>query len=248
MMAAGSVNDVFHDACAVPGDQRHQPQPGDQGRETQSIAPDSETCSGGVITASSSTASLPTARARARRHWPQKRRRPHTEQGCIDFSRSSSPPAPATETLELSATTESGDPSPSSLDYYAYALDGVGPLVGSDAPTSVRTAGSDTGAVEGLDAGPAPGHLRVRGTPTGTRSPSTESRAHNAPIALFWPQSGSGTRAVMTDVLGFDPTKSWGVALSLHRDHPADHRIRARRCIRERREHRGRHHLPEQHR
>ena len=29
----------------------------------------------------------------------------------------------------------------------------------------------------------------------------------NAPIALFWPQSGSGTRAVYTDVLGFDPTK-----------------------------------------
>ncbi|HEY6474376.1 MAG TPA: hypothetical protein VIY26_15890, partial [Acidimicrobiales bacterium] len=29
----------------------------------------------------------------------------------------------------------------------------------------------------------------------------------NAPIVLFWPQSGSGTRAVYTDVLGFDPTK-----------------------------------------
>ena len=29
----------------------------------------------------------------------------------------------------------------------------------------------------------------------------------NAPIVLFWPQAGSGTRAVITDVLGFDPTK-----------------------------------------
>jgi hypothetical protein len=29
----------------------------------------------------------------------------------------------------------------------------------------------------------------------------------NAPIVLFWPQAGSGTRAVYTDVLGFDPTK-----------------------------------------
>ena len=28
----------------------------------------------------------------------------------------------------------------------------------------------------------------------------------NSPIPLFWPQSGSGTRAVYTDVLGFDPT------------------------------------------
>ena len=30
----------------------------------------------------------------------------------------------------------------------------------------------------------------------------------NSPIALFWPQSGSGTRAVYTDVLGFDPTQA----------------------------------------
>ncbi len=29
----------------------------------------------------------------------------------------------------------------------------------------------------------------------------------SAPIVLFWPQAGSGTRAVITDVLGFDPTK-----------------------------------------
>ncbi len=29
----------------------------------------------------------------------------------------------------------------------------------------------------------------------------------NSPIVTFWPQAGSGTRAVYTDVLGFDPTK-----------------------------------------
>ena len=72
----------------------------------------------------------------------------------------------------------------------------------------------------------------------------------NSPIALFWPQSGSGTRAVYTDVLGFDPTKPGTAPSTLHHHHPADHQLRLQQLgaagAAERGEHRGRHHLPEQ--
>lgn len=215
MVAAGSATTFFMVHALFPAINDINPNP-EIGTETQSIAPDSETCSGGVNYTSSSTAVPPNGSGAGKKALAAEETAASTEQGCIDFSRSSSPPAPATETLELSATTESGDPSPSSLDYYAYALDGVGPLVGSDAPTSVRTAGSDTGASKGLTLAQLQAIYEC--------SPSARNwdqitvngvTGQNAPIALFWPQSGSGTRAVMTDVLGFDPSKYYGVSPSV---------------------------------
>lgn len=181
----------------------------ESGSETQSIASDSETCSGGITYSTShqppngsgqgkgSTAGvegLATEEGLAA-----------DEQGCIDFSRSSSPPAPNAETLP-STSTETGDPTPSNLDYYAYALDGVAPLVGSDAPATASDPTQDTGTGNGLTLTQVQkiyecvytnwDQIDVNGT-SGT----------NSPIVLFWPQAGSGTRAVYTDVLGFDPTK-----------------------------------------
>ena len=118
------------------------------GSQTQSIAADSQTCSGGVLY--STRMQPPNGSGQGKAALAGEETGAADEAGCIDFSRSSSPPAPNAETLELSGGSESGDPTPSNLDYYAYALDGVAPLVGSDAPSSVHTAGSDTGASKGL--------------------------------------------------------------------------------------------------
>ena len=127
------------------------------------------------------------------------------EQGCIDFSRSSSPPAPNAETLP-STSPETGDPTPSNLDYYAYALDGVAPLVGSDAPATASDPTQDTGTGNGLTLTQVQkiyecvytnwDQINVNGpwAPTHRSSCSGHSR-------------GLGQRAVYTDVLGFDPTK-----------------------------------------
>jgi hypothetical protein len=127
-------------------------------------------------------------------------------QGCLDFSRSSSPPAPHSLTLP-SGGPENGDPAGSHLDYYAYALDGVAPLVGTDAPHTVRTAGGgDVGSGAGLTLAQVQSIYECVTTNWNQITVGGVTGA-NAPIVLFWPQGGSGTRAVYTDVLGFDPTK-----------------------------------------
>jgi hypothetical protein len=126
-------------------------------------------------------------------------------QGCADFSRSSSPPAPHVPTLTNGAT-EKGDPSPSHLDYYAYALDGVGPMVGTDAPSTVWQAGSDTGPNNGLTLAQIQSIYECNTTNWNQLTINGQTGV-NSPIVLFWPQSGSGTRAVYTDILGFDPTQ-----------------------------------------
>ena len=113
----------------------------------------------------------------------------------------------------MSGGTERGDPAGSSLDYYAYALDGVGPVVGSDAPTSVRQAGADTGASKGFTLAQVQAMYECSSTPNWNQITVNGVTGANSPIALFWPQAGSGTRAVITDVLGFDPTKP-GVSLA----------------------------------
>ncbi len=81
----------------------------------------------------------------------------------------------------------------------------MAPLVGSDAPSTVRTAGSDTGPNNGLTLAQVQGIYECTITNWDQITVNGVSGA-NAPIVTFWPQSGSGTRAVYTDVLGFDPT------------------------------------------
>ncbi|HEY6473235.1 MAG TPA: hypothetical protein VIY26_10115, partial [Acidimicrobiales bacterium] len=146
MTAAGSFTTFFMMHALFPEVNMVNPNP-EAGSETQSIASDTLTCSGGVTYSTSSQP--PNGSGQGKTALAAEETAAADEQGCIDFSRSSSPPAPHAETLP-SGSTESGDPSPSHLDYYAYALDGVAPLVGSDAPSTVTTAGSNTGPTNGL--------------------------------------------------------------------------------------------------
>ncbi len=196
MTAVGSFTTFFMMHALFPQLNDINPNP-ESGSETQVIAPDSQTCSGG-LTYSTAT-QPPNGSGQGKTALAAEETAAATAQGCIDFSRSSSPPAPHSLTLP-GGTTESGDPASSHLDYYAYALDGVAPLVGSDAPASVWTAGSDTGSGKGLTL------AQVQNIYKCITTNWSELGGANEPIALFWPQSGSGTRAVYTDVLGFDPT------------------------------------------
>jgi hypothetical protein len=202
MTAVGSFTTFFMMHALFPEVNNVNPNP-ESGSETQSIVSDSETCSGGVTY--NTTVQPPNGSGAGKTALATEETAAANEQGCIDFSRSSSPPAPHSETLP-STSTESGDPAASHLDYYAYALDGVAPLVGSDAPSSVHTAGSDTGTSKGLTLAQVQAIYECVDTNWDQITVNGVAGA-NAPIALFWPQSGSGTRAVYTDVLGFDPTK-----------------------------------------
>ncbi len=127
----------------------------------------------------------------------------------------------------MSGTTESGDPSPSSLDYYAYALDGVGPLVGNDAPTSVRAAGSDTGASKGLTLAQVQSIFECVYHQLG---PDHRQRSHGRQrtYRVVLATGGVWDAGRLDRCPRVRPHQVWGVALSLHLDHPADHRIRAR--------------------
>ena len=81
----------------------------------------------------------------------------------------------------------------------------MAPLVGNDAPSTIRVAGADTGATKGLTLAQLQSIYECR-TTNWDQVTVDGVAGGNSPIALFYPQSGSGTRAVMTDVLGFDPT------------------------------------------
>jgi ABC-type phosphate transport system substrate-binding protein len=108
----------------------------------------------------------------------------HTE-GCVDFARSSSPPKP---TGTASA----------SLDYYAYALTGVGVLVGANALVGNGTTKASPPLIN-------LGVLRrIYGCKVTTWAAAGISTSTTT-INLFWPQSGSGTRTVGSSMLGFTP-------------------------------------------
>jgi ABC-type phosphate transport system substrate-binding protein len=206
MTAVGSFTTFFMMHALFPQLNNINPLP-ETGTETQSIAADSQTCSGGLTYTAATTPAVqpPNGSGQGKTALnAEQTTAPANEQGCIDFSRSSSPPAPSTETLP-STSTENGDPAGSDFDYYAYALDGVAPLVGSDAPSTAQDPSGDTGLHNGLTLAQVQGIYACtitnwdQVTVNGVTGP-------NEPIVTFWPQSGSGTRAVYTDVLGFDPT------------------------------------------
>jgi ABC-type phosphate transport system substrate-binding protein len=180
------------------------------GNATQTIASDPLTCSGGITY--STALQPPNGSGQGKTALANEETAAANQQGCIDYSRSSSPPAPHSLTLP-SGGAETGDPANSHFDYYAYALDGVAPLVGADAPISVRQAGSDTGPNNGLTLAQVQGIYQCNITNWNQITVNGHTGV-NAPIVPFWPQSGSGTRAVYTDVLGFDPTHP-GVAPSV---------------------------------
>jgi hypothetical protein len=199
--AVGSFTTFFMMHALFPQLNDINPNP-ETGVNTQTIASDAQTCSGGLIY---STANQPpNGSGQGKTALAAQEGAAATSQGCIDFSRSSSPPAPHSLTLP-SGGAETGDPSPSHLDYYAYALDGVAPLVGTDAPPGARTPGADTGANNGLTLAQVQSIYQCN-TTNWDQVTVHGVAGQNEPIVLFWPQAGSGTRAVYTDVLGFDPT------------------------------------------
>jgi hypothetical protein len=182
----------------------------ESGSLTQSIASDSQTCSGGITYSTGNQP--PNGSGQGKTQLANQENAAANVQGCLDFSRSSSPPAPHSETLP-SGGTEGGDPAfgttpplaPSHLDYYAYGLDGVTPIVGTDAPSTARVSGQDVGPNNGLTLAQVQGIYSCQITNWNQITVNGVTGA-NSPIVIFWPQSGSGTRAVYTDVLGFDPT------------------------------------------
>ena len=134
------------------------------------------------------------------------------DSSCYDMARSSSAPSPAT------AIVAPDDPN---MQYYAYALDAVTFLVGSDATTG---AGLPPGTPAELTLQQVYNiydctytnwdQVVVGYTPSGAAI-----KGANAPIYRFWPQSGSGTLAMAQNMLssvalskdnpqgkGFDPT------------------------------------------
>jgi hypothetical protein len=108
-----------------------------------------------------------------------------TAQECITFARSSSPPEAATIVG-------------SDFDYYAYALDGVAPMVGTNAGGSVTgtTAAFTLAEIRGIY------HCTAGHTTWKTLGGKTGA------IVRFWPQTGSGTRSVYKTILGFTPSKA----------------------------------------
>jgi hypothetical protein len=108
------------------------------------------------------------------------------KRGCIDFSRSSSPPNP---TPGKTVSTH--------FDYYAYALDGVSLMVG-------KNAGGSRSAPVTLTLTDVKSMYRCK---PGYTNWKTVTGGTTAPIVRFWPQPGSGTRTVYTTILGFTPLK-----------------------------------------
>jgi hypothetical protein len=202
MTGVGSFTTYFMMHALFPEVNLINPNP-ESGSLSQSIAADAQTCSAGITYNTGNQP--PNGSGQGKTALAAEETAAATAQGCIDFSRSSSPPAPHSLTLP-SGSTESGDPSGSHLDYYAYALDGVAPVVGSDAPTTARQAGADTGTNNGLTLAQVQAIYECVDTNWNQITVNGVTGA-SAPIVLFWPQAGSGTRAVYTDVLGFDPTK-----------------------------------------
>ena len=202
MTAVGSFTTFFMMHALFPQLNDINPNP-ESGALTQTVAQDSQTCAAGITY--STALQPPNGSGQGKTALFNEEGAAITSQGCVDFSRSSSPPAPPHETLS-GGQGENGDPANSHLDYYAYALDGVAPLVGSDAPTTIQTAaGGDVGAGAGLTLAQLRQIYRCQITNWHNLTVNSVSGL-NDPIVLFWPQSGSGTRAVMQDVLGYDPT------------------------------------------
>jgi len=123
----------------------------------------------------------------------------HTEEGfaankkgCVTFARSSSPPEGSGGSATASAN----------FDYYAYALDGVAPMVGTKANKSTESTSNP--AVFTL------AELRsIYHCTTGFTTWASLGGTAGT-INRFWPQTGSGTRSVYKDMLGFTPVTSFG--------------------------------------
>jgi hypothetical protein len=187
-----SLNDISPDALS--------------GTQTESIVADAQSCTAGLTY--STSLQPPNGSGQGKTALAGEEGAAATAQGCIDFSRSSSPPAPHAEALP-SGTAESGDPAGSNFDYYAYALDGVDVLVGANAMPSGNSATANLESPVNLTLQQIQ-NIYSCWNPATSTVVTTWAQAgvgtNTDTIVRYWPQAGSGTRAVYTDVLGFDPT------------------------------------------
>ncbi len=174
--------------------------------QTETVVPDTQSCTAGVTY--TPTSQPPNGSGQGKAALFAEEGAVATAQGCVDLSRSSSPPAPHSETLP-SGGTESGDPAASNLDYYAYALDGVDTLVGANAMPSGNNASANLESPVVLTLQQIK-NIYSCWNPTTSTAVTTWAQAgvgtNTDTIVRYWPQAGSGTRAVYQDVLGFDPT------------------------------------------
>jgi hypothetical protein len=106
------------------------------------------------------------------------------QQGCVAIVRSTSPPGSGPARLVA-------DPH---LDYLAFALDGVAPLVGSDSGATAANPLSLTLA-----------QIQAVYRCTITHWDQLGATSH-APIVRYWPEAGSATASWYRALLGFDPT------------------------------------------
>lgn len=109
---------------------------------------------------------------------------PADAQGCIAIDRSAAPPGGSPSVLANA----------SHLQYYAFALDAVAPLVGSD---------SGATAAKPLDLTLAQIKAVYDCTVTHWNQLGATS---TAPIVRYWPEAGSAEASVYKAILGFDPT------------------------------------------
>jgi ABC-type phosphate transport system substrate-binding protein len=107
-----------------------------------------------------------------------------SRQGCLGIDRSSAPPGGSGPGLADDAN----------LQYFAFALDAVAPLVGSD---------SGATAAKPLDLTLA--QIKAVYGCTVTRWNQLGATS-TAPIVRYWPQAGSAESSVYKAILGFDPT------------------------------------------
>lgn len=119
-----------------------------------------------------------------------------TKKGCVTIGRSSSPPTPKTVSTHF--------------DYYAYALDGIAAMLGSNAGGSPeRPVAIKLQQIKNIY---ACWKLTLPGTTVATHAVTTWKQAgvstSTQTINRFWPQSGAGTRATFLTILGFTPSKT----------------------------------------
>jgi len=145
----------------------------------QKIDATAQLCKTGVTY--DATSKAPNGSAAGKAALKEEETAPVTQRGCIDFVRSATSPGAGTPSTRF--------------DYYAYALDAVAPLVGTAAggsreqpPTLTLTDMKDIYKCK-------PGYTTWSSVTGGTP----------APIVRFWPETGSDTRSIYADLLGFTP-------------------------------------------
>jgi len=159
---------------------------------THNVAPTATTCAAGV--AYNAGTPGPKGSGAGKSALKAEESAAATAKGCIDIARSSSGPGTANSTANFR--------------YYAYALDGVAPLLPTDAPrsTAAHTVGSgQPAAADGLTLTQIKDIYNCTITNWATVTVNGVSGT-SATIVRYFPQPSSGTGSFYDTILGFNPT------------------------------------------